>query len=151
MKNWQVVGVVSCVCFPLMVAAGQVPSIDQLFNQVVPAEEQATEKLAEEVTELPTEEHAFVEVIGKLDKAKIVELLGEPAKADDVKLKDSGRIVASIWHYHYINTSPEGEYYETTELDFIDDKVNVIVFLNNDGSEKEPNKTYEVPAEMPTL
>ena len=87
------------------------------------------------VTEIPTEEKAFVAVINQFNKAKIVELLGEPAKADDVKLKGSGKIVASIWHYHNINTDENGNYYPTTELDFVDDKVVQVVFLNNDGSE----------------
>lgn len=86
---------------------------------------------------LPKEEKAFVDAIGKLKKSQIVALLGEPAKAEDVKLKDSGRVVASIWHYHFINKSATtGEMYPTTELDFIDDNVNVVVFLNNDGTEK---------------
>jgi len=104
------------------------------------------------VNELPTEEKAFVDAVGKLNKAKIVELLGEPAKAEDVKLKDSGRVVASIWHYHYINTSADGEYYQTTELDFIDDKVNVVVFLNNDGSDQVPaGQKYDVPDVKPEM
>jgi hypothetical protein len=96
---------------------------------------------------LPKEEKAFVDAIGKLKKAEIVALLGEPAKAEDVKLKDSGRVVASIWHYHFINQSATtGEMYPTTELDFIDDNVNVVVFLNNDGSEKSVAPSEAEPA-----
>ena len=97
------------------------------------------------VTEIPTEEKAFVAVINQFNKAKIVELLGEPAKADDVKLKGSGKVVASIWHYHNINTDENGTYYPTTELDFVDDKVVQVVFLNNDGSEANDGagKKYE--------
>lgn len=87
------------------------------------------------VTEIPTEEKAFVAAINKFNKAKIVELLGEPAKADDVKVKGTGKVVASIWHYHNINTDENGKYYPTTELDFVDDSVVQVVFLNNDGSE----------------
>jgi hypothetical protein len=87
------------------------------------------------LTEIPTEEKAFVAAINQFNKAKIVELLGEPAKADDVKVKGSGKVVASIWHYHNINTDENGVYYPTTELDFVDDKVVQVVFLNNDGSE----------------
>ncbi|MGQ0442972.1 MAG: hypothetical protein ACT4OH_05930 [Methylophilaceae bacterium] len=99
---------------------------------------------------LPTEEKAFVEAINKFDKKTIVELLGEPAKADDVRLKGSDKIVASIWHYHHINTAEDGTYYQTTELDFIDDKVVQVVFLNNDGSETAAqNQTYQVPAPEP--
>jgi hypothetical protein len=111
----------------------------------------ANESSEVEITELPTNEHAFVDTVGKLDKAKIIALLGEPARADDVKLKDSGRVVASIWHYHMINTDADGAYYQTTELDFIDDKVNVVVFLNNDGSDQSSGQTYEVPDIPPTL
>lgn len=98
------------------------------------------------INEMPTEEKAFVDIINKFDKTKIVELLGEPAKADDVRIKGSDRVVASIWHYHNINTAEDGTYYPTTELDFIDDKVVMVVFLNNDGSEEsESAKTYELP------
>jgi len=89
---------------------------------------------------IPTEEKAFVDSINQYTKVQIVELLGEPAKADDVKLKDSGRVVASIWHYHNINTDVNGTYYQTTELDFIDDKVVMVVFLNNDGSESQASQ-----------
>lgn len=97
------------------------------------------------VTEIPTEEKAFVAVINQFNKAKIVELLGEPAKADDVKVKGSGKVVASIWHYHNINTDEDGTYYPTTELDFVGDKVVQVVFLNNDGSEANDGagKKYE--------
>lgn len=156
MKHWQVAGLLGCLLVPFMVQASPLaPSpFDLPHQQAQPAEKGMVAPDGEKdavITELPTEEHAFVQAIGKLDKAKIVALLGEPAKADDVKLKDSGRVVASIWHYHYINTSPEGTYYETTELDFIDDKVDVVVFLNNDGSETEQGKTFEVPAQIPTM
>lgn len=98
-------------------------------------------------TTLPTEEKAFVKAIELLDKKSIVAQLGEPAKADDVKIKGSNRIVASIWHYHNINTDENGVYYQTTELDFIDDKVVQVVFLNNDGSEANanPEHTYDLP------
>ena len=97
------------------------------------------------LTEIPTEEKAFVAAINQFNKAKIVELLGEPAKADDVKVKGSGKVVASIWHYHNINTDENGVYYPTTELDFVDDKVVQVVFLNNDGSEANDGagKKYE--------
>lgn len=97
------------------------------------------------LTEIPTEEKAFVAAINQFNKAKIVELLGEPAKADDVKVKGSGKVVASIWHYHNINTDENGVYYPTTELDFVDDKVVQVVFLNNDGTEANDGagKKYE--------
>ena len=85
-------------------------------------------------TAIPTEEKAFVDAINKYDKATIIAQFGEPAKAEDVKIKDSGKVVATIWHYHNINTAADGSYYPTTELDFIDDKVVQVVFLNHDGS-----------------
>lgn len=85
-------------------------------------------------TAIPIEEKAFVDAINKYDKATIIAQFGEPAKAEDVKIKKSGKIVATIWHYHNINTAPDGSFYPTTELDFIDDKVVQVVFLNHDGS-----------------
>jgi hypothetical protein len=99
------------------------------------------------VKTLPTEERAFVNAVELLDKKAIVAQLGEPAKADDVKIKGSNRVVASIWHYHNINTDENGVYYQTTELDFIGDKVVQVVFLNNDGSEtaESADHTYELP------
>ncbi len=96
---------------------------------------------------LPLEEKAFVLAIEKLDKQAILKDLGKPAKADDVKIKGTNKVVASIWHYHYINTDESGKYYETTELDFVKNKVEQVVFINNDGSEQEdkaPHK-YEIP------
>lgn len=93
---------------------------------------------------LPEDEQGFVNAVGKLKRSEIIALLGEPARAEDVKLKDSGRVVASIWHYHNINKDPQGVYYPTTELDLIDDQVSVIVFLNNDGSDATSGQTYEI-------
>lgn len=108
--------------------------------------------LAEEVpannTEIPIMEQDFVKTINKFTKEQIIAQFGEPAKADDVKIKKSGKIVASIWMYHYINTAADGTYYETTELDFIDDKVVMVAFLNNDGSEGvDQAQQYEVPSQ----
>ena len=95
---------------------------------------------------IPTTERAFVNAINGFDKAKIIAQFGEPAKADDVKLKGTNKVVASIWQYHFINTNVDGAYYETTELDFIDDKVVYVVFLNNDGTESANNgQKYEMP------
>lgn len=101
---------------------------------------------------IPTVEKDFVEAISGLDKARIVAQFGEPAKADDVRIKGTNKVVASIWQYHLINTAVDGTYYETTELDFIDDKVVTVVFLNNDGSEKSDGvQTYQVPTTKPDL
>lgn len=103
-------------------------------------------------SEIPTVERDFVNAINGFDKAKIIAQFGEPAKADDVKVKGSSKVVASIWQYHFINTAPDGTYYETTELDFIDDKVVTVVFLNNDGSEGTDNgQKFEAPTVKPDL
>jgi len=97
-------------------------------------------------TAIPTMEQDFVKSINRFSKAQIIEQFGEPAKADDVKVKGTGKVVASIWLYHFINTAEDGSYYETTELDFIDDKVVMVAFLKNDGSEgAETGQQYEVP------
>ena len=80
---------------------------------------------------VPEDEQAFVDKVGKMNRAELIALLGEPARAEDVKLKDSGRVVASIWHYHNINKDAKGAYYPTTELDIVEDQVSVVVFLNN--------------------
>lgn len=109
-------------------------------------------KPAPATDKLPLEEKAFVSAINKFDKTKIIAQLGRPAKEDDVKLKDSGKVVASIWHYHNLNTAADGTLYPTTELDFVDDQVVQVVFLNNDGSEgTSEGQTYEVPQGEPAL
>ena len=137
MEKWMLV--VSLVTASLLANtsyAEEIPS-EQVFEEA---------QLQPLVTEIPTEEKAFVAVINQFNKTKIVELLGEPARADDVKVKGSGKVVASIWHYHNINTDENGAYYPTTELDFVDDKVVQVVFLNNDGSEANDGagKKYEM-------
>jgi hypothetical protein len=122
-----------------------------LFANASLAEEAKSAKDAEAtqtqplLTEIPTEEKAFVAAINKFNKTRIVELLGQPARADDVKVKGSGKVVASIWHYHNINTDEDGKFYPTTELDFVDDNVVQVVFLNNDGSDANDGfgKKYE--------
>ena len=84
---------------------------------------------------IPVSEHEFVKAMKGLSKEKILAQLGEPAKKEDVTNKKNGKIVASIWHYHNINTDVEGKFYPTTELDFAGDNVEVVVFMNNDGIE----------------
>jgi hypothetical protein len=97
--------------------------------------------------EIPTLEQDFVNSINKFTKEQIIAQFGEPAKADDVKVKTTGKIVASIWQYHFINTAADGSYYETTELDFIDDKVVMVAFMNHNGDEGPDNaQQYQIPA-----
>jgi hypothetical protein len=88
--------------------------------------------IASAVGELPTEETAFVDAVKSMKKDKITEFLGEPTSSMDVKDKRTGLLIGSIWNYSYINTSPEGDYYKTTELDFVGDRVETIVFSNED-------------------
>jgi len=103
-------------------------------------------------TKIPAFERDFVNAINGFNKAGIIAQFGEPAKADDVKIKGTNKVVASIWQYHFINTAADGTYYETTELDFIDDKVVTVVFLNNDGGEGSDNgEKYEMPVVKPDL
>ncbi len=112
-----------------------------LLIQTAVAEEATGNKAA-----IPTIEQEFVKSINQFSKAQIIEQFGEPAKSDDVKVKGTGKVVASIWLYHFINTAADGSYYETTELDFIDDKVVMVAFLKNDGNEgAEAGQQYEVP------
>ncbi len=94
---------------------------------------------AEEVAKsaIPIEERAFVDAIDGFTKEQIVANFGEPSKADDVRIKGTNRVVASIWQYHNINKAEDGNFYPTTELDFIDDKVVQVVFLNHNGEEVE--------------
>ena len=116
-----------------------------LFMQAAMAEEVPANN-----TEIPIMEKDFVNNINKFTKEQIIAQFGEPAKADDVKVKKSGKVVASIWMYHYINTAADGTYYETTELDFIDDKVVMVAFLNNDGAEGKDQaavQEYQVPTQ----
>ena len=84
---------------------------------------------------IPVNEHEFVKAIKGLNKENILAQLGEPAKKEDVTNKKDGKIVASIWHYHNLNTDVEGKFYPTTELDFAGETVEVVVFMNNDGVE----------------
>lgn len=116
-----------------------------LFMQAAMAEEVPANN-----TEIPIMEKDFVNNINKFTKEQIIAQFGEPAKADDVKVKKSGKVVASIWMYHYINTAADGTYYETTELDFIDDKVVMVAFLNNDGVESKDQaevQEHQVPTQ----
>ena len=114
------------------------------FIQAAVAEEK---NLTANAGEIPTLEKDFVNAINKFTKDQIIAQFGEPTKADDVKVKTTGKVVASIWQYHFINTAADGSYYETTELDFIDDKVVMVAFMNNDGAEGPDNgQQYEIPA-----
>jgi hypothetical protein len=94
----------------------------------------AEAQVAAPASDIPTNEKDFIASINGFEKAKIIEQFGEPSNVEDIATA-SGKPVASIWQYHYLNTDEKGEYYQTTELDFINDKVVMVVFMNNDGSE----------------
>ena len=85
----------------------------------------------EQTVEIPTSEKEFVETIKTVGKQQILEQLGEPSIRDDV-MGPSGEVVASVWHYRYLNTDENGDYYKTTELDFLQDRVVMVVFMNHD-------------------
>ena len=146
MKKWMLaVSLVASSLFAQAVYADEATSAVEKPAVEAQGEQTDGAKTQPLLTEIPTEEKAFVAAINQFNKAKIVELLGQPARADDVKVKGSGKVVASIWHYHNINTDENGAYYPTTELDFVDDKVVQVVFLNNDGSDANDGfgKKYE--------
>ena len=105
-------------------------------------------------SEIPTVEQEFVAVINQYNKAEIIAQFGEPAQVENMKVASTGEIIASIWQYHFINTDTEGEYYETTELDFLGDKVVMVVFMNHDGQEKisiEPPASSETEESLPEI
>jgi len=97
---------------------------------------------------IPLDEHGFVDAIPYLGKGRIIEQLGEPAKVIDLT-DGNGAVYAAIWHYHFLNTSEDGDYYKTTELNFIGDRVVNIIFSNVDAGETESvaaSPTSECPA-----
>ena len=111
-----------------------------------PTEDQATQK-----NEIPTTEKEFVEGIKTVNKEQILDQFGEPHVRDDVVGPD-GEVIASVWHYRYLNTDENGAYYKTTELDFVRDKVVMVVFMNHDIADgAELSKSQEAPNAEPGL
>ena len=95
------------------------------------ADDYVTEKEKPIIDEIPTDYLEFADVIGLLTPEEIIELIGEPAKKLDLKMKSSNEVIASSWYYHNLNTDENGNYFPTTELDIIDGYVESVVFLNN--------------------
>jgi len=95
------------------------------------ADDYVTEKENPIIDEIPTDYLEFADVIGLLTPEEIIELIGEPAKKLDLKMKSSNEVIASSWYYHNLNTDENGNYFPTTELDIIDGYVESVVFLNN--------------------
>jgi hypothetical protein len=86
---------------------------------------------------LSAEEQKFLDVVGGLSKEKVLEQLGQPARTEDLT-GPNGETVASIWQYDYLNTDEKGEYYKSTELDFVDDRVVTVVFMNTENNSMQP-------------
>ena len=95
------------------------------------ADDYVTEKENPIIDEIPTDYLEFADVIGLLTPEEIIELIGEPAKKLDLKMKSSNEVIASSWYYHNLNTDENGNYFPTTELVIIDGYVESVVFLNN--------------------
>jgi hypothetical protein len=94
---------------------------------------------------LPVDEKSFIEAISHFNKDEILKALGEPIHKEDIKMKSSDEIVASVWQYHHINTAEDGSYYPVTELDFLDEFVETVVFQNNNGQPSgSPSQTYKI-------
>ncbi|MEN9750084.1 MAG: hypothetical protein ACO287_05610 [Candidatus Methylopumilus sp.] len=94
---------------------------------------------------LPVDEKSFIEAISRFNKDEILKALGEPIYKEDIKMKSSEEIVGSVWQYHHINTAEDGSYYPTTELDFLDEFVETVVFQNNNGQPSgSPSQTYKI-------
>ena len=94
---------------------------------------------------LPVDEKSFIEAISRFNKDEILKALGEPMHKEDIKMKASDEVVASVWQYHHINTAEDGSYYPVTELDFLDEFVETVVFQNNNGQPSgSPSQTYKI-------
>ena len=97
------------------------------------------------LTELPTLDTKFVELIGILTPDEIIKILGEPAKKIELKMKSSNDVIARTWYYHNINTDESGRYFPTTELDIVDGYVESVVFMNEvDETTTIEAKKYDV-------
>ena len=96
-------------------------------------------------SKLPVDEKSFIEAISRFNKDEILKALGEPMHREDIKMKSSDEVVASVWQYHHINTAEDGSYYPVTELDFLDEFVETVVFQNNNGQPSgSPSQTYKI-------
>ncbi|MCE9633957.1 MAG: hypothetical protein K8Q92_07205 [Methylophilales bacterium] len=99
--------------------------------------------------ELPLNEGSFVDAIKTLKTSKIAELLGEPQKHYELKDDHTGTVIGQVWQYEYLNTSEEGEYYPTTELDIVGDRVATVVFMNDLDKEQSPYVPTPLEEEPP--
>ena len=102
-----------------------------------------------DIDSIPTNEEAFLSVIGSVDQVKLVELLGDPAEVMILRNQENGEVVGAIVHYRYINTNNEGEYYKTTELDYLDGRLVMVLFSNSDIQETTTAAAEQVDGECP--
>jgi hypothetical protein len=102
-----------------------------------------------DIDSIPTNEEAFLNVIGSVDQVKLVELLGDPAEVMILRNQANGEVVGAIVHYRYINTNNEGEYYKTTELDYLDGRLVMVLFSNSDIQETTTAAIEQVDGECP--
>lgn len=89
---------------------------------------------ADDGPSIPSDEDGFITAIQSKTPQEITELLGDPSYQFAIRDKE-GQVVGNIWHYHYVTTSLDGQYYKTTELDFIGDKVVTVVLINTSDDE----------------
>ena len=92
---------------------------------------------------LPSKENEFLDVIAWITPQKLVEYLGDPAGVSFVRDKETGDQVGTIVRYHYINTNDDGEYYKTTELDYLGGRLKTVIFSTSDVDEST------IPEEAP--
>ena len=106
---------------------------------------------AASVEAIPEREPEFVDTVQKLNQQEIAELLGDPAYQTDIRNK-MGDVVGAIWHYHAVTTTEDGQYYPTTELDFIGDRVVNVILINSDidGNTMGPDDD-QTPVSLPSL
>lgn len=103
-----------------------------------------------DISDIPTEEEAFLDVIGSVDHVKMVELLGDPDKTIILHDRNNNEAIGAIVYYRYINTNSDGDYYKTTELDYVNGRLVMVVFSNSDFQETAtaalPQGNTECPA-----
>lgn len=101
----------------------------------------ASPAIAAPMDAIPEHEPEFVTAVQSLNRSQIVELLGDPAYQYDIK-DNEGEVIGSIWHYHQVTTGDDGQYYKTTELDFVGNRVVTVVLINTEdtdsGDDAEP-------------
>ena len=98
---------------------------------------------------IPEHEPDFVSTVQSLNQDEIAELLGTPAYQYDIR-NPEGDVVGAIWHYHNVTTGDDGQYYKTTELDFVGGRVVTVVLINTDAAaEGDTEPTYLPSASEP--